>query len=62
MINLVVYHIEFADIRPLNMILIWMSVFKVYFTAWLKSTEVENHLVGMTMVDLVVHNIELAHI
>ena len=57
-----VHHIEFALIRPLNMILILTRVFKVYFTAWLNLTAVENLLVRKTMVDLVVHHIELAHI
>ena len=45
MINLVRQHIEFAHIRPLIMVLILMDVFKVWLTARLNSTAVENHLV-----------------
>ena len=52
MVNLLVHHIEFADIRPLNVVLILMGVFKVYFTAWLNSTAVEDHLVRKTMVHI----------
>ena len=35
MVDLVVDHIEFALIRPLNMVFILMGVFKVDFTGWL---------------------------
>ena len=62
MVDLVVHHIELAHIRPLIMVLILMGIFKIYFTAWLNSTAVENHLVRKTMVDLVVHHIEFANI
>ena len=62
MVDLVVHHIEFAHIRPFIMVLILKDVFKVYFTARLNSTAVENHLVRKVMVDLVVHHIEFAHI
>ena len=62
MVDLVVYHIEFAHIRPLNMVLLLMGVFKIYLTAWLNSTAVKDHLVRKIMVDLVVHHIEFAYI
>ena len=69
MIDLVVHLIEFAHIGPLIMVLILMNVLKLCLTArlnsHLKTTDefgVKNHLVKKTMVDLVVHHIEFAHI
>ena len=43
--GLVVNHIGFAHIRPLNVIFILVSHFKVDFTAWSNLTAVENLLV-----------------
>ena len=37
MIDLVVHHIEFAHILPMNMVFILMDVFKVGATGWLVS-------------------------
>ena len=31
MVNLMVHLIEFADIRPINMVLIWMGVLKYFY-------------------------------
>ena len=36
--------------------------YKVVFTAWSNLTAAENHLVGKTIVDLVVNHIGFAHI
>ena len=57
-----VTHIEFAHIRPLNIILILISFFKVDFTAWSNLTAVENRVVGKAISSLVVNYIGFAHI
>ena len=59
---LVVNHIGFANIQPLNVVFITHKRFKVVFTAWLNSTAVENHLVEKFKVGLVVNHIGFAHI
>ena len=51
MVDLVVLHIEFAHIQPLNMVLILMRVLIVGFTGWLFFNRGQNHLVRKTMVD-----------
>ena len=62
MVDLVVHHIKFAYIRPQNMVLIFMRVFKMSFTGWLVFNRDQNHLVRKKMVDLVVNHIEFAYI
>ena len=62
MVDLVVYHIEFVHIQPLNMVLILIRVIKVGFTGWLFLKCGQNHLVRKIIVDLVVNHIEFAHI
>ena len=57
-----VHYIEFANIRPLNMVLILMRVFIVGFTGWLVFNRDPNLLVRKKMVDLVVKHIEFAYI
>ena len=52
MVDLLVHHIEFADIRPFVQVLILKSVFKVYFNAWLNLTTVKQQMVRKTMVNL----------
>ena len=61
-VGLVVNHIGFAHIRPLNMVFIIDKRFKVNFTDWSKLTTVENHLVRKVILGLVVNHIGFAHI
>ena len=61
-VGLVVNHIGFANIRPLNVVFIIDKRFKVVFTAWFNLTAVKNHLVRKTMVGLVINHIGLVHI
>jgi len=51
MVELVVHHIEFAHIQPLNMVLLLMRVFIVGLPAGYFFNCGQNHLVGKTMVD-----------
>ena len=62
MVDLVVHHIEFAHIRPLNRFFILIGVLKWILPAGQFFNRGQNHLVRKTMVDLVVNYIELAHI
>ena len=61
-VGLVVNHIGFAHIRPLNVVFIVDKRFKVVFTAWLNLTAVKNHLVRKAIVGLVINHIGLVHI
>ena len=60
--SFVVTHIGFAHVRPLKVVLTLIGGFKVFFTAWLNSTAVENRLVGKAIFSLVVTHIGFAHI
>ena len=60
--SLVVAHIEFAHIRPLNIILIWISILKVDFTARSNLTAVENDVVEKAMSGSVVNYIWFVHV
>ena len=60
--GLVVNQIGFAHIRPFNIFLILINVFKMDFTARSNSTAVENHLVEKFKVGLVVNHIGFARI
>ena len=60
--SLVVTHIEFAHIRPLEVVFTLKGGLKVVFTAWLNLTAVENRLVGKATFSLVVTHIGFAHI
>ena len=60
--RLVVIIIGLANIRPLNVIVILISVLKVDFTIWWISTAVKNHVTGKTMCGLVVNHIGFANI
>ena len=51
MVDLVVHHIEFAHIQPLNMVLIMMLVFIVGLPAGYFFNCGQNHLVGKTILD-----------
>ena len=57
-----VAYIEFAHIRPLEVVFTLKGGFKVVFTAWLNFTAVENRLVGKSIFSLVVTHIGFAHI
>ena len=56
-----VKHIGFAHIRPLNVNLVLLSIFKMDFTAWSNLTVVGNHLVGKAILGSVVNHNRFAN-
>ena len=59
---LVVINIGFAHFRPLNVVLILMTAFKMDFTTWSNCTAVEIGLIWKGIFGLVVNHIVFAHI